>query len=104
MQPEISFDWNCVSVKSSEVIALMRKYRSERLEILFHYAEGIYRVGVNPDKEREPFYLDEETFPSMFAFCSAACVEGGFLLPDLQAPLDILAVNNTDPAAYFAQS
>ena len=38
----------------------------------------------------------------VFAFCSSACIEGGFLLPDLQAPLHILAVNDGDPSAYFA--
>ena len=46
--------------------------------------------------------MDDETYPSMFAFCSSACIEGGFLLPDLQAPLHILAVNDGDPAEFFA--
>ena len=46
--------------------------------------------------------MDEDTYPSMFAFCSCACIEGGFLLPDLQDKLDILSVNEGDPAAYFA--
>lgn len=102
MQPEISFDWNSAHVPSSSVIALMRQHRTDGISILFHYAQGLYRVGVNPENTREPFYMDEETYPSMFAFCSSACVEGGFLLPDLQEPLDILAVNDGDPTAYFA--
>lgn len=102
MQPELSFDWASVHVPASQVIDLMRKHRTQRLEVLFHYAQGLYRVGVNPENAREPFYMDEDTYPSMFAFCSSACIEGGFLLPDLQAPLDILAVNDGDPAAYFS--
>ena len=93
MEMELSFDWSSVHVPASEVIALMRKHRSERLDILFHYAEGLYRVGVNPE--------DDDSYPSMFAFCSSACIEGGFLLPDLQAPLDIIAVNDGDPAQFF---
>lgn len=101
MQVELSFDWKSAHVPAAEVIALMRKHRSDRLEILFHYAEGLYRVGVNPNNAKEPFYMDENTYPSMFAFCSSACVEDGFLLPDLQEPLDILAVNDGDPTVYF---
>ena len=46
MEMELSFDWSSVHVPASEVIALMRKHRSERLDILFHYAEGLYRVAV----------------------------------------------------------
>lgn len=102
MENNASFDWKSVSVNSAEVIALMRKHRNEKLDVLFHYADGLYRVGVNPENAREPFYMDDETYPSMFAFCSSACIEGGFLLPDLQAPLHILAVNDGDPSAYFA--
>ena len=102
METMLSFDWKSVSVNSAEVIALMRKHRNEKLDVLFHYADGLYRVGVNPENAREPFYMDDETYPSMFAFCSSACIEGGFLLPDLQAPLHILSVNDGDPSAYFA--
>ena len=102
MEMELSFDWKSVSVKAGEAIALMRQSRTQPLEILFHFAEGLYRMGVNPENGREPFYFGQETFPSMFAFCSAACVEGGFLLPDLQEPLDVLAVNGKDPSAFFA--
>lgn len=101
METMLSFDWKSVSVNSAEVIALMRKHRNEKLDVLFHYADGLYRVGVNPENAREPFYMDDETYPSMFAFCSSACIEGGFLLPDLQAPLHILAVNDGDPSAYL---
>ena len=88
METMLSFDWKSVSVNSAEVIALMRKHRNEKLDV--------------PENAREPFYMDDETYPSMFAFCSSACIEGGFLLPDLQAPLHILAVNDGDPSAYFA--
>lgn len=102
MESMLSFDWSSVSVNSGEVIALMRKHRNDKLDVLFHYADGIYRVGVDPENVREPFYMDDETYPSMFAFCSSACIEGGFLLPDLQAPLHILAVNGGDPAEFFA--
>ena len=102
METMLSIDWKSVSVNSAEVIALMRILRNEKLDVLFHYADGLYRVGVNPENAREPFYMDDETYPSMFAFCSSACIEGGFLLPDLQAPLHILAVNDGDPSAYFA--
>ena len=49
------FDWKSVSVNSAEVIALMRKHRNEKLDVLFHYADGLYRVGVNPENAREPF-------------------------------------------------
>ncbi len=102
MEEVLSFDWKSVSANSGDVIALMRKQRGKKLDILFHYADGLYRVGVNPENEREPFYMDDETYPSMFAFCSSACIEGGFLLPDLQAPLHIISVNDGDPSAYFA--
>lgn len=102
MQPDLIFDWKSVHVPASEVTGLMRRHRSEHLEVLFHYAEVLYRVGVNPDNAREPFYLAEDTYPSMFAFCSSACIEGGFLLPDLQEPLDVIAVNGADPEPYFA--
>ncbi len=102
MQPDISFDWSGVHADASEVMALMRKHRSDGVSILFYYAEGLYRVGVDPTNAREPFYLDDETYPSMFAFSSSACVEGGFLLPDLQAPLHVLSVNDGDPAPYFS--
>ena len=48
METMLSFDWKSVSVNSAEVIALMRKHRNEKLDVLFHYADGLYRVGVNP--------------------------------------------------------
>ena len=102
MQPEYCFDWASVHVPASAVIALMRKHRNDGVSILFHYAQGLYKVGVDPGNAREPFYMDEDTYPSMFAFCSCACIEGGFLLPDLQDKLDILSVNDGDPAAYVA--
>lgn len=102
MQNLISFAWNSVAVKASEVMALMRKHRSDGVAILFHYGDALYRTGVDPKNVREPFYLDAETYPSMFAFSSAASVEGGFLLPDLQEPLHVLAVNDSDPAPYFS--
>ena len=76
MESMLSFDWSSVSVNSGEVIALMRKHRNDKLDVLFHYADGIYRVGVDPENAREPFYMDDETYPSMFAFCSSACIEG----------------------------
>lgn len=102
MEPMLSFDWRSVHVKASEVIALLRRYRGQKLDVLFHFDQCLYHVGVNPDHVQEPFYMDEETYPSVFAFCSSAAVEGGFLLPDLQEPLDVLAVNDGDPAPYFA--
>ena len=100
LETTLSFDWKSVHVKATEVISLMRKFRNQKLDILFHYAQCLYRVGVNPEHVQEPFYLDEETYPSVFAFCSSAAIEGGFLLPDLQEPLDILSVNEEDPAKY----
>lgn len=102
MMEETTYQWKPVSAPASAVIALMRAHRSDVLEIVFHYADGIYHVGVNPACTREPFFMDDQTYPSMFAFCSSACIEGGFLLPDLQQNLDVLAVNQEDPAAYFS--
>ena len=53
METMLSFDWKSVSVNSAEVIALMRKHRNEKLDVLFHYADGLYRVGVNPENARD---------------------------------------------------
>ena len=39
MQPDLIFDWKSVHVPASEVTGLMRRHRSEHLEVLFHYAE-----------------------------------------------------------------
>lgn len=99
---EFSFDWNSMHVSASEVIALMRKHRRDPLEVLFRYAEDVYRVGVDASNTREPFFMEDQTYPSMIAFCSSACIEGGFLLLDLQEKLDVLAVNREDPAVYFS--
>ncbi len=101
MEHMISYGWNSVSVRASDVIALMERHRKDGVSILFHYADGLYRIGVDLKNPREPFYMDEETYPSLFAFRSAACIEGGFLLPDLQEPLHVLAVNDGDPAPHF---
>ena len=38
MESMLSFDWSSVSVNSGEVIALMRKHRNDKLDVLFHYA------------------------------------------------------------------
>lgn len=102
METELLFDWNSMHVSASDVIALMRKYRNAQLEVLFCYGGEVYRVGVDPSNSREPFFMDDQTYPSMIGFCSAAYIEGGFLLLDLQADLDVLAVNRKDPAAYFS--
>ena len=69
METMLSFDWKSVSVNSAEVIALMRKHRNEKLDVLFHYADGLYRVGVNPENAREPFYMDAVLPASKAAFC-----------------------------------
>ncbi len=55
METMLSFDWKSVSVNSAEVIALMRKHRNEKLDVLFHYADGLYRVGVTRKTPENPF-------------------------------------------------
>lgn len=96
------FSWETVEAKSGDITALMRAHRSDGVEILFYYGEDLYRVGVDPSRAREMFYLDAETFPSMLAFCSGAALQDGCLLLDLQVPLQVAAVNGGDPAPYFA--
>ena len=68
MEHMISYGWNSVSVRASDVIALMERHRKDGVSILFHYADGLYRIGVDLKNPREPFYMDEETYPSLFAF------------------------------------
>ncbi len=99
---QMNLAWDSVSVPATDVIAMMRKSKSKKLEILFVYADEVYRVGVNPENAHEPYYMDEETYPSMFVFCSTACIANGFLLPDLQQNLTVLSVDGGDPAAYFS--
>ena len=101
MKPEEYSAWDSISMSASDVIALMRKNRSASLRILFRYGEELYQIGVDPSNRCEPFFMDKETYPSMFAFCSGASIEGGFLLPDLQEPLQILAINGGNPAAFL---
>ncbi len=97
----VVFDWESILVNASDLIAFLRKNRTEKVGVIFHYADAVYTTGVNPENQREPFYFDGDTYPSMFAYCSGACIDGGFLLPDLQQPLRILAVNGEDPKKYF---
>lgn len=101
MDKILTFDWKSVSVSAKDLLALVRQYRGRSLDVLFHYAEDIYHIGVKPENTREPFFFDEDTYPSLLALSSSAIIEGGFLLPDLQAPLDVLSVNDEDPALYF---
>ncbi len=95
------FEWDSVLITASEAIALMRKYRGKPLEIIFAYGGECYRMGVDAKNPREPFFMDDQTYPSMLAFCSSACIEGGFLLPDLQDKLEILAINREEPMQYL---
>lgn len=102
MEEMLSFDWASVHVTPNELIALLRKSRSEKLDVLFHFEQNIYHAGVNPENTREPFYFEDTTYPSMFTLISSATVEGGYLLTDLPGKLDILSVNNAAPAECFS--
>ena len=78
MESMLSFDWSSVSVNSGEVIALMRKHRNDKLDVLFHYADGIYRVGVDPENAREPFYMDDETIRPCLRFAARHALRAAF--------------------------
>lgn len=95
------FDWDEIPVMPSEILTLMRAHRSDAIEILFRYGDRLYRVGVSQENPGEPFFMDGETYPSMFVFNSTASLEDGLLLLDLQIPLGVLAVNRENPAAWF---
>ncbi|MCD7958510.1 MAG: hypothetical protein LUF89_03055 [Ruminococcus sp.] len=93
-----------VCISAADVIALMRKSRRDALCIVFRYGDEVYTVGVNPKNGREPFFFCEESYPSMFAFCSGAAIDGGFLLLDLQDKLEIISINGASPSDYFQKN
>ncbi len=101
MQPEFSFDWESVRVSANELLARLRKSRHELFSVFFQYGGGVYHIGVNPENTCEPFFMEDETYPSLLALTSSACIEGGFLLTDLGDRLEILVVNGADPANFF---
>lgn len=99
---ELAYSWEPVSLWSRDLLRLLRKSRGKKLDMLLFYADMLYRCGVDPTNRYEPFYWDDAHYPSVLGFTTSACIEGGFLLPDLQAPLQVLEINGGDPAKALA--
>ncbi len=96
-----TFAWDAVSVAPSALLSFLRRERAASIEVLFFYADKIYAIGVAPENRAEPFFFEEDSYPSVLALSSTASIEGGFLLPDLKEKLSILAVNGENPAPFF---
>lgn len=100
MHPTEIYGFEPIEVKMAEVINLMKKSRAENILIRFFYEDYVYDAGVRTQDGRSAFYLDDDIYPSMFAFLSGACVEG-VLVSDFKDSVKVLAVNDKDPVDFF---
>ena len=57
-----------------------------------------YEVGVRKEDGKTVFFLNDDSYPSMLAFCSSANIEG-ILLSDLLDPIAVFSVNGKAPEA-----
>ena len=83
--------------RASELLDCLRQHRQDGILIYFFYQDAAYEVGVRKDG-KTVFFLNDDSYPSMLAFCSSANIEG-ILLSDLLDPIAVFSVNGKAPEA-----
>ncbi|MDO4156688.1 MAG: hypothetical protein Q4D37_07930 [Oscillospiraceae bacterium] len=82
--------------KTTELLQCMRQHRQDGILIYFFYQDAAYEVGVRMENGKTVFFLNDDVYPSMLAFCSSANIEG-ILLSDLVDPIAVFSVNGRPP-------
>ena len=78
--------------RASELLDCLRQHRQDGILIYFFYQDAAYEVGVRKEDGKTVFFLNDDSYPSMLAFCSSANIEG-ILLSDLLDPIAVFSVN-----------
>ena len=84
--------------RASELLDCLRQHRQDGILIYFFYQDAAYEVGVRIEDGKTVFFLNDDVYPSMLAFCSSANIEG-ILLSDLLDPIAVFSVNGKAPEA-----
>ena len=84
--------------RASELLDCLRQHRQDGILIYFFYQDAAYEVGVRKEDGKTVFFLKDDSYPSMLAFCSSANIEG-ILLSDLLDPIAVFSVNGKAPEA-----
>ena len=74
--------------RASELLDCLRQHRQD----------AAYEVGVRKEDGKTVFFLNDDVYPSMLAFCSSANIEG-ILLSDLLDPIAVFSINGKAPEA-----
>ena len=92
------YPWDPARAGAKELLALMRQHRQDGILIYFFYQDAAYEVGVRKEDGKTVFFLNDDVYPSMLAFCSSANIEG-ILLSDLLDPIAVFSINGKVPEA-----
>ena len=84
--------------RASELLNCRQQHRQDGILIYFFYQDAAYEVGVRKEAGKTVFFLNDDVYPSMLAFCSSANIEG-ILLSDLLDPIAVFSINGKAPEA-----
>jgi hypothetical protein len=81
---------------ASELLQCLRSHREDGVLIYFFYQDAAYEIGVRKEQGRTVFFLNDDAYPSMLAFCSSANIEG-MLLSDLTDKVAVFSIHGHAP-------
>lgn len=82
--------------QANDLLQCMRQHRQDGILIYFFYQDAAYETGVRLENGKAVFFLNDDVYPSMLAFCSSANIEG-ILLSDLADPIAVFSINGQAP-------